>query len=59
MIKEKLEAYYGKEAHQSRLYQNLDTLVDKRLVEKDQQDRRTNFYVLADRGRREIQARRD
>lgn len=58
-IKEGLEAYYEKEVHHGRLYPNLDTLVDKGLVEKDQHDRRTNAYTLTDRGRREIQARRD
>lgn len=58
-IKEGLEAYYEKEVHHGRLYPNLDTLVDKGLVEKGQQDRRTNYYALTDRGRREIQARRD
>lgn len=42
-----------------RLYPNLDTLVDKGLVEKGQRDRRTNFYSLTRRGRREIEARRE
>ena len=32
-IKEELEAYYEKEIHHGRLYPNLDTLVDKGLVE--------------------------
>ncbi|MFC4552777.1 MULTISPECIES: PadR family transcriptional regulator [Halorussus] len=58
-IKEELENYYEKEIHHGRLYPNLDTLVEKGLVEKGQRDRRTNFYVLTDRGTREIQARRD
>ena len=40
-----------------RLYPNLDTLVDKGLVEKGQRDRRTNFYTLTRRGSREIDAR--
>ncbi|ELZ78680.1 MULTISPECIES: PadR family transcriptional regulator [Haloferax] len=56
-IKEELEAYYEKEIHHGRLYPNLDTLVEKGLVDKGQIDRRTNYYTLTRRGRREIQAR--
>ncbi|MGM0606127.1 MAG: PadR family transcriptional regulator [Halobacteriota archaeon] len=56
-IKEELEEYYEKEIHHGRLYPNLDTLVNKGLVEKGEQDRRTNKYVLTRRGRREIDAR--
>jgi DNA-binding PadR family transcriptional regulator len=58
-IKEELEKYYEKEIHHGRLYPNLDTLVDKGLVEKGDKDRRTNFYILTDRGHREIAARRE
>jgi DNA-binding PadR family transcriptional regulator len=58
-IKEELEGYYEKEIHHGRLYPNLDTLVEKGLVEKGQRDRRTNYYVLTGRGRREIEARRE
>lgn len=56
-IKEELEEYYEKEIHHGRLYPNLDTLVNKGLVEKGQRDRRTNNYTLTRRGRREIDAR--
>ena len=56
---EELEDYYEKEIHHGRLYPNLDTLVEKGLVEKGQRDRRTNFYTLTRRGRRELDARRD
>ncbi len=45
-IKEELEEYYEKEIHHGRLYPNLDTLVDKGLVEKGRRDRRTNFTRL-------------
>lgn len=38
---------------------HLDTLVDKGLVKKGQHDKRTNAYELTERGRREIQARRE
>ncbi|GAA0232255.1 transcriptional regulator, PadR family [Haladaptatus litoreus] len=58
-IKEELEAYYEKEIHHGRLYPNLDSLVDKGLVEKGQRDRRTNYYTLTRRGAREIEARRE
>lgn len=58
-IKEELEDYYAKEIHHGRLYPNLDTLVNKGLVEKGQQDNRTNSYTLSDRGQREIEARRE
>jgi PadR family transcriptional regulator PadR len=58
-LKESLEQYYEKEIHHGRLYPNLDTLVDKGLVEKGQKDRRTNVYTLTRRGQREIEARHE
>ena len=58
-IKDELESYYEKEIHHGRLYPNLDTLVDKGFVEKGQRDRRTNFYALNNRGKRELDARRE
>jgi PadR family transcriptional regulator PadR len=58
-IKAELEEYYGTEIHHGRLYPNLDTLVEKGLVEKGELDKRTNEYSLTDRGRREISARRE
>lgn len=58
-IKKTLEEYYSKEIHHGRLYPNLDTLVDKGLVEKGEHDKRTNAYILTDRGQRELKARRD
>lgn len=58
-IKEDIEAYYGTEVNHGRLYPNLDTLVEKGLVEKGQIDQRTNSYTLTQRGTREIDARRD
>jgi DNA-binding PadR family transcriptional regulator len=57
-IKDELENYYEKEIHHGRLYPNLDTLVDKGLVEKGDKDRRTNYYTLTRRGRGEIEDRR-
>ena len=58
-IKEELEKYYEREIHHGRLYPNLDTLVEKGLVEKGQQDRRTNYYTVTRRGHREIEARQE
>ena len=58
-IKEELEEYYETEIHHGRLYPNLDTLVDKGLVDKGELDRRTNYYALTQRGEREIEARRE
>lgn len=58
-IKTELEEYYEAEIHHGRLYPNLDTLVEKGLVEKGELDKRTNEYSLTDRGRREIAARRE
>ena len=52
-IKDELEGYYEKEIHHGRLYPNLDTL-----VEKGEVDRRTNFYTVTRRGKREIEDRR-
>lgn len=58
-IKEKLEEYYNKEVHHGRLYPNLDTLVEKGLIDKGSRDKRTNYYHLTKRGWRELDARRD
>jgi len=58
-IKDELENYYGTEINHGRLYPNLDTLVEKGLVEKGQIDQRTNSYSLTQRGSREIEARRE
>ena len=58
-IKEELELVYDNEIHHGRLYPNLDTLVDKGLVDKGQMDKRTNHYTLTRRGNRELEARRE
>ena len=57
-IKSELEQYYTSEINHGRLYPNLNTLVEKGLVEKGQKDERTNQYVVTDRGERELDARR-
>lgn len=58
-IKEELDDYYETEIHHGRLYPNLDTIVEKGLIEKGELDRRTNYYRLTRRGQREIDARND
>jgi DNA-binding PadR family transcriptional regulator len=58
-IKDELDEYYGEEINHGRLYPNLDALVDKGLVQKGKKDRRTNYYTVTDRGRREIKAQRE
>jgi PadR family transcriptional regulator PadR len=58
-IKEELDQHYSGEINHGRLYPNLDQLVDMGLVEKDTIDKRTNSYTLTQRGRRELEARRD
>ena len=58
-IKEEVQQYYEGEIHHGRLYPNLDTLVEKGLVEKGQKDQRTNVYSVTDRGQRELDARYD
>lgn len=58
-IKEELETYYETEIRHGRLYPNLDTLVEKGLVEKGKKDDRTNSYTMTQRGRWEITAREE
>ena len=58
-VKDELDDYYEGEIHHGRLYPNLDTLVEKGLVEKGEVDKRTNSYKLTRRGQREIQARQE
>lgn len=58
-VKEEVEQYYSSEINHGRLYPNLDTLVNKELVEKGQLDRRTNFYASTDQGEERIRERRE
>lgn len=57
-VKETVEEYYSIEINHGRLYPNLDTLVNKELVEKGQIDRRTNYYAITETGEKTIQDRR-
>lgn len=58
-VKDELDDYYGAEINHGRLYPNLDTLVEKGLVDKSKKDDRTNEYTLSNRGESEIEARRE
>jgi DNA-binding PadR family transcriptional regulator len=58
-IKAELDGYYEQEINHGRLYPNLDSLVEKGLVEKGKLDDRTNSYTLTRRGPRELEARRE
>jgi len=58
-VKAELDDYYQQEINHGRLYPNLDSIVDKGLVEKGELDRRTNYYILTKRGQREFEARRE
>ncbi|WP_458187797.1 PadR family transcriptional regulator [Haladaptatus sp. NG-WS-4] len=49
-IKRELEDYYDEEVNHGRLYPNLDTLIERRLVEKSELDKRTNEYAITDEG---------
>jgi len=56
-IKEEIEGYYSSEINHGRLYPNLDTLVNKGLLEKGQLDRRTNYYTITADGEQAIAER--
>ncbi len=58
-VKDEVETYYESEINHGRLYPNLDTLVNKELVEKGQLDRRTNYYAITDEGVERIEERRE
>ncbi len=58
-VKDEIEQYYSSEINHGRLYPNLDTIVNKILVEKGQLDRRTNYYAITDEGEQAIEDRRE
>ncbi|WP_135304748.1 PadR family transcriptional regulator [Haloarcula amylovorans] len=53
-LKDYLDERYGEPINHSRLYQNLDTLVDVDLVNRDPLDDRTNAYTLTDAGQHQL-----
>ncbi|MFC3958304.1 PadR family transcriptional regulator [Halovivax cerinus] len=58
-VKTEVEQYYDEEINHGRLYPNLDTLVNRGLVEKGQLDRRTNYYTISGTGLEAIQERQE
>ncbi|MFC4987075.1 PadR family transcriptional regulator [Saliphagus infecundisoli] len=58
-IKEELQTDYESEINHGRLYPNLDTVVNKDLVEKGELDRRTNYYAITEAGEDQLHERRD
>ena len=58
-LKAELADYYGEDLNHSRLYQNLDKLVDRGLVAKQARDKRTNEYRLTESARRALEARQE
>lgn len=58
-VKDVLDRYYGSEINHGRLYPNLDTVVNKGLVEKGTIDRRTNYYAITEAGLATIHDRRE
>jgi len=58
-VKDEIEQYYSSEINHGRLYPNLDTVVNKELVEKGQLDRRTNYYAITEDGEQAIEDRRE
>lgn len=59
-LKRAIEAAWDvPEVTHSRVYQNLDKLVGRGLVEKGKKDDRTNYYQITTRGRHKLDAPRE
>ncbi|WP_089827228.1 PadR family transcriptional regulator [Halogranum amylolyticum] len=54
-IKDQIQETIETEVKHGRLYPNLDTLVERGLLEKGQHDRRTNYYQVTEKGSLTIQ----
>jgi len=54
-LKDYLDERYVDPINHSRLYQNLDQLVDQNLINRDELDACTNVYTLTDAGRHKLQ----
>ena len=55
--RDEIQAYYAEEITHTRVYTNLDTLVEQGLVEKGEMDRRSNAYELSARGKQVLESR--
>ena len=49
--------FHGSDMNHGRLYPNLDTVVDAGLVEKGEQNDRTNLYTITDDGKDALETR--
>lgn len=58
-INDELSEYYDKDVNHGQLYPNLDTLVEKGLVDKTPRDRRSHFYAITELGKEVLHARWD
>ena len=58
-LKEYLDERYADPINHSRLYQNLDQLVNQNLITREELDARTNAYTLTDAGRQLLQHQAD
>ncbi|WP_434531567.1 helix-turn-helix transcriptional regulator (plasmid) [Haloarcula sp. NS06] len=58
-LKSHLDKRYAEPINHSRLYQNLSTLAEQDLINRDELDARTNEYTLTDAGRKALQRHAD
>ena len=58
-LKAHLEEYYESEINHSRLFPNLDTLIDTGLLQEAPHDERPDHYSVTDQGHRVLQRHRD
>lgn len=58
-IKHILDDYYGQEINHGRLYPNLDQLKEWGYIDKETFDKRSNLYILTDKGQEVIDDRLD
>lgn len=49
-VQERLNDYYSGQVTRTRVYSNLDILIERGFVEKEKQTERSNRYSLTDRG---------
>ena len=54
-IRDRMEAEHGEDVKHGRLYPNLDDLVDYGLLDKGEQNLRTNYYQITNDGRRLVE----
>ena len=54
-IRDRMEAEHGEDVKHGRLYPNLDDLVDYGLIDKGEQNLRSNYYQITNDGRRLVE----